>query len=318
VYLPPVTPSQTTIAGQKGLKSEALRAALDQALRGRLDDLQRLLARHGGMPSPTPNFELGAAFGAEIAGQKGDVTKVLNILAATRANAEMADVFLPIAAAYGWVALIHTSPDNPVAWEALHEFLADDRAPVRLGVQDAFLRLCGHPDHSAGLLTQALRWMDEEGHKPQYDVAALIVQIFGNKTILGNLADKALLQEFLSRVLAAIANAPRSAARWDSFRRLLAVLPRSVAVYVASGGSSSQPARAVQAWLKNECVIAQETPVRDVLSEAIVELRAPALGQATNVIDALRAALAGGTKPPRDPTRVRPGQGRGKRSRQIR
>jgi hypothetical protein len=97
---------------------------------------------------------------------------------------------------------------------------------------------------------------------------------------------------------------------------LLTALPHGIAGCVASAGSTSPLAQATQAWLKNECTIARETPVRDVLSEAIIQLRAH--GQAAGLIDALRATLAAGAKPPRDPTRIRPGQGRGKRSRQIR
>jgi hypothetical protein len=313
-----VNPTHNASPGQKGLKSEALKEALDQALRGRLDDLQRLLARHGNMPSSTPNFELGAAFGAEIASQTRDVTKLLTILANTNADAETADVFLPIAAAYGWVALVHVSTDNQVAWNALHEFLADERAPVRMGIQDAFVRFCGHPDRADRLIAQAMLWMDEDEHEPQFGVAALISEIFAKKAIIAHLADRAVLREFLSRVLAAVGDAPRSASRWDSYRRLLAALSRCIAVCVASAGSTSPLAQATQAWLKNECTIARETPVRDLLSEAIVQLRAPAHGQAAHVIDGLRAALSAGTKPPRDPTRVRPGQGRGRHSRKIR
>jgi hypothetical protein len=313
-----VNPTHNASTGQKGLKSEALKEALDQALRGRLDDLQRLLARHGNMPSSTPNLELGAAFGAEIASQTRDVSKLLTVLANTNADAETADVFLPIAAAYGWVALIQVSSDNQVAWNALHEFLADERAPVRMGIQDAFVRLCGHPEQADRLIAQALHWMDEDAQEPQFGVAAIITEIFAKKTIIAHLADKSILREFLSRVLAAVADAPRSASRWDSYRRLLTALSHGIAACVASAGSTSPLAQATQAWLKNECTIARETPVRDVLSEAIVQLRAPSHGQAAGLIDALRATLAAGSKPPRDPTRIRPGQGRGKRSRQIR
>jgi hypothetical protein len=51
-----------------------------------------------------------------------------------------------------------------------------------------------------------------------------------------------------------------------------------------------------------------------VLSEAVIRVQAhsPALGHR------LRDALAGSAKPPRDPTRIRPGAGRGKSSRRTR
>lgn len=314
-YLARVQPHRHESPGPRGLKSEALKAALDQALRGRLDDLQRLLARHGNMPSSRPNLELGAAFGAEIASQSRDVTKLLTVLTDTNAEADTADVFVPMAAAYGWVALIQASADHQIAWNALHELLADERAPMRVGVQDALVRLCGHPEQADHLLVQALRWMDEDEREPQYGVVALITEIFAKRAIIARLTDKSLLRHFLSRALAAIADAPRSASRWDSYRRLQAALPHGLAACLASAGSTSPLGQATLAWLREECDNARGEPERDILSAAIVQLRAPAHGLAAGSINALDAALAAGSKPPRDPARMRPSQGRGKHPR---
>lgn len=310
-------PPPNASPGPKGLKSEALKLALEQALRGRLDDLQGLLARHGNMPSPTPNLELAAAFGIEIASQTRDVTALLNTLAATRADAETADVFVPIAAAYGWVALIRSSPDNQAAWNAVHDFLADERAPVLVGIRDALVRHCGYPYQADRLIAQVLRWMDDDGDDAQFGVAAVITEVFAKKTIITKMADPSLLREFLSRALVAVGDAPRSASRWDSYRRLLATLPPGIAACVAGAGSASALAQAAHAWLKNECTIAREAPVRAILSETIIRLRAPSHGQAAGQVDALHAALAAGTKPTRRAERMRPGQGRGKLSRQT-
>jgi hypothetical protein len=131
------------------------------------------------------------------------------------------------------------------------------------------------------------------------------------------MADPSLLREFLSRVLAAAADAPRSASRWDSYRRLLAALPPCIATCVASAGSASVLAQAAHAWLKNECTIAREPSIRAILSEVIIQLRAPSHGQASSQVEALHAALAAGTKFTRRVERMRPGQGRGKLSRQT-
>jgi len=313
-----VKPTHHASPGQSGFKSEALREALEHALRGRLDDLQRLLARHGKMPSSRPNLELGAAFGAEIASQTRDVTKLLTILTNTNAEADTADVFVPMAATYGWAALVQVSSDNQGAWSALRELLADERDPVRLAVQDACVRLCGHPGQVDRLLVQALRWMDDDDQDPPFGLAALITEVFAKKTIIARLADKAVLREFLSRALAAVANAPRSASRWDSYRRLLTALPHGIAACVTSAGSTSELAQDTLAWLKNECSNAQGDPERKLLSEAILQLRAPSNGLAAGAIDSLSAALSSTSKPPRDPTRMRVGQGRGKHSRPIR
>jgi hypothetical protein len=311
-------PAPTVAPSSKGLKSEAIKGALDKALRGRLDELQGLLAHHGNMPSPRPNLELAAAFGVEIASQTRDVTSLLTTLAATNAEADTADIFVPIAAGYGWVALIRESPDNQIAWDAVHEFLADERAPVCVGIRDALVRHCGYPYQSDRLMAQALRWMDEDGQDTQFGVAALLVEIFAKKTIITKLADPSRLQEFLSRALAAVGDAPRSASRWESYRRLLAALPPAIAAYVASAGAGSVLAHAAHDWLKNECTIAREVSVRGLLSESIIQLRAPSRGQAARQVDALHAALAAGTKITRRTMRRRPGQARGKLSRQTR
>jgi hypothetical protein len=304
-------------AGQKGLKSEAMKVALDKALRGHLDELQELLARHGNMPSPKPNLELAAAFGIEVAAQTRDVTALLSTLAATNAEADTADVFVPIAAAYGWVALTRSSPDNQNAWNAVHEFLADERAPVRMGIRDALARHCGYPYQADRLIAQGLRWMEEDGEKPRFGVAAVFMELFAQKAITTKVADPSALWELVSRVLATVAQAPRSASRWESYRRLLAALPPGIAACVAHAGSASVPAQAAHAWLKNECTIASEQSVRAVLSDTIIRLRSPAHGLAAGQVDALHAALAAGTKPTRRAQRMRPGQGRGKRSRQT-
>lgn len=311
-------PTVSASPSPKGLKSEAMKVALDQALRGRADELRGLLARHGNMPSPSPNLELAAAFGTEIASQARDVTALLTALAATRADADTADVFVPIAAAYGWVALARSSPDNQAAWNAVHDFLADERTPVRAGMRDALVRHCGYPYQSDRLIAQVLRWMDDDGEDAQFGVAAVITEVFARKTIIAKMADPSLLREFLSRALAAVGDAPRSASRWDSYRRLLAALPAGIAACVASAGSASTLTHAAHAWLTNECTIAREPSVRGILSETIIQLRAPSYGQAASQVDALHTALAAGTKPNRRTERKRPGQGRGKLSRQTR
>jgi hypothetical protein len=304
--------------GPQGLKSEAMKIALDHALRGRLDDLQGLLARHGNMPSPSPNLELAAAFGIEIASQTRDVKTLLTTLAATRADADTADVFVPIAAAYGWVALTRSSPDNQAAWDAVHDFLADERPPVLMGIRDALVRHCGYPYQADRLIAQVLRWMDDDGEDTQFGVAAVITEVFAKKTTITKMADPSQLRDFLSRALAAVADAPRSATRGDSYRRLPAALPAGIAACVASAGSGSVLAHAAQAWLTNECTLAREPSVRSILSEAIIQLRAPSHGLPAGQVDALHAALAAGTKPTRRAERMRPGQGRGKLSRPTR
>jgi hypothetical protein len=68
------------------------------------------------------------------------------------------------------------------------------------------------------------------------------------------------------------------------------------------------------AWLEARCGEATRTDVRAALSDAVVKVQA-----ASSVTGLrLRAALQDSAKPPRDPTRIRPGAGRGKASRRTR
>jgi hypothetical protein len=300
------------------LKSEALKQALAAALQGRRANLEVLLARHGGMPAPRPNLELAAAFGTELASVPGDVLPLLLHLTRSDAAPDTAEIFLPIAAAYGWSALIRTRRDTAAAWEALPELLADERAPVRLGVRDALVQLAGQPGQADRLVARGLAWLtDIEDREPRFGVAALLVDVLADRTVLANLSDAPALRAYLSGVLADAALAPRTASRMESYRRVLAALPRALAAAVSHGSAATGGASAAEAWLVEECGRATHPPVRDALSSAIAQLRLPAHGQGAGVVAGLRKALQQSAKPPRDPTLIRPGLGRGKRSRPI-
>ncbi|HVR62164.1 MAG TPA: hypothetical protein VMU50_09705, partial [Polyangia bacterium] len=122
------------------------------------------------------------------------------------------------------------------------------------------------------------------------------------------------LMKFLSRAIAAAADAPRSAERSEGRRRLLAALPRALAATVAAFTAGD---RAVL-WLEEECRAASRPDVRAALSDAVVRVATKTEGLGETVALRLRAALQGSAKPPRDPTLIRPGHGRGKVSRRMR
>jgi hypothetical protein len=305
-------------SASRGFKSDALKHALDAALLGRFEALETLLSRHGNLPAPRPNLELAAAFGVELASQPGDVTPLLERLAHHDAAPDTAEVFLPIAAAHGWVALIHARRDVEVAWAALPDLLADEREPVRLGMHDALVQLCAQPGHSDRFVARGLHWLAMESPEARFGVAASVCEILTEKTVSSRLLDGAALREYLSAVLADASDAPRTASRMDTYRRVLAALPRALAAAVALAGSGGREAEETRAWLAEECSRAHHPPVRDALAAAISELRIPGYGQGAGIVTVLRAALKASAKPPRDPTRIRPGLGRGKRSRPIR
>jgi hypothetical protein len=297
----------------EGLRSEGLREALEDAVAGRPARLETLLCHHGLLPSLRPNLRLAAAVAAELADRPGTLAPLLSRFGEDDAAPDQDRVFLPVVAAHGWAARLRAGREGEVAWAALAVLAADERAPVRLGTRDALLGLCKREGGPDTLVARALRWVDEEEDREQrFGAAALIVELLAEPTVLRGLRQPEPLLDYLGRLLAEVESAPRAAERSDARRRLLLGLPKALATAVVTFRAGAQGAT----WLEAACRAAAHADVRDVLSRTLQQL--PALGESTTTVDGLRAALAGSGKPPRDPTRVRPGTGRGRRSRRIR
>jgi len=297
----------------EGLKSEALRAALRDALAGRPGPLEQLFARHGGGPDARPNLKLAAAFGDEMAGdvEAAAAGRLLARLAGDDAAPDTPPVFLPMAAAHGWVGRLRARRDQDRAWAALLELAGDERAPVRLATLAALRAyLATGGARVAELVARADAWIDAEdvAAEVRFGAAALALELLGEHEVIASAPDLGAALAYLSRVVAAVADAPRSAERSDARRRALVVLPRALAAAVAAGGEEGL------GWLEGECAGATRPDVRAALSDAVIRAQAanPVAGQRA------RAALEGSAKPPRDPTRIRPGAGRGRASRRTR
>lgn len=302
-----------------GLRNEALRAALAAALGGRTAALDDLLARLGRADSPRPNLRLAAAFGAELAAVTagpGAVARLLTHLASADADADKPAVFLPIAAAHGWVALLQAGREQEPAWAALAELAADARTPVRLGALDALTAFASRREgrRADALVARALGWLDHEEREVQFGAAAVVVEVFGEGRALAALAHPEALLDYLSRAIDTIADAPRAAERSDARRRLLLALPRTLGTIVSSLTRGDIGA----AWLEAECARARHPDVREALSNTLVRFAARGADPGALVVERLRLALEGSAKPPRDPTRRRPGAARGKASRPVR
>jgi hypothetical protein len=295
-----------------GFQSDALRAALDDALAGRPAELERLLSRAGAVVTARPNLKLAAAFGAEMAARKGATAHLLSRLGGDDAAPDTDRAFLPIAAAHGWAGRLRAGREVEPAWAALFELAADERAPVRVGTLDVLLGL-GQRDADE-LVSRARSWLEADDRELRYGAAALSAEALGDRRVLATVRRHEPLLEYLSRAIDEVAEAPRSASRSEGRARLLAALPRTLASTVAEMSVGEEGQR----WLEEECVKAAHPDVRRVLSDAIVALNGPAFGQSSAVTESLRRALEGSAKPLRDPTLVRPGTGRGKSSRRIR
>lgn len=297
----------------EGLKSEALKRALSEALARKPRRLEDLLARHGGLPGPVPNVKLASAFGAEIAGAQGDVLPLLARLSDEETE-DGAATFLPIAAAHGWAACIREDRLVEPAWEALAQLAADYRAPVRVGTLEALLALAQRPGGVESLVERAERWLELEDRELRHGVTAATLDVLSRPGILASADAPDRVLAYVSRVFEDLSDAPRAAGRTEGFRRVLAVLPRTAARIVASfhGGDRGK------LWLESECGKARHPELRKSLNEAIALLRKGSLAQSVSTVDALRRALEESAKPLRDPSRLREGTGRGKRSRRIR
>jgi hypothetical protein len=295
------------MALEEGFQSEALRAALASALAGKPAELERLLCRMGAVLSARPNLKLAAAFGAEMADAPPSAAKLLARLGEDDAAPDTDRAFLPIAAAHGWAARVRAGHDRALAWPALAELAADERAPVRLGARDALVTL-GARDADE-LVARALSWLEQDDRERRFGAAATAVEVLGERQVLAQINDRQALLDYLSQAIMAVARAPRSAERSDARRRLLLSLPSTLATVVSDTGWGERAAE----WLRAECEAAVHEDVRRALSDAVVALRgSPA------VIEPIRRALVASAKPLRDPTRLRPGTGRGKSSRRIR
>lgn len=307
----------------EGLRSDVLRAALVAALGGKWAPLEMLLCRYGGGHGTKPNLRLAAAFGAEIATLPAfspGVARLLAHLAANDAAPDTPEVFLPIAAAHGWVGQLRSDRDTPTAWAALAALAGDERTPVRLGALDALTSFAarrgssGEPSGADTLIAVAGGWLDSEDRELRFGAAAVVTEVFAERQVLAALDEPAPLLDYLSRAIAAVATAPRAAERSDARRRLLLSLPRTLGAVVVGFGRADRGA----GWLEAECAAARHPDVREALSNAILGLGAKALGQGAEVAQRLRTNLEGSAKPPRDPTRRRPGTARGKSSRRMR
>ncbi len=298
----------------QGLKSEALRLALQDALRGLPERLEELLARHGAASSLRPNLTLAAAFGTEIAGLEGRVDQLLLRLGAEDAAPDDARAFLPVAAAHGWAGRLREGKDEAAAWHALHELAADERAPVRLGTLDALANLAIRPGFADRLLEAAMGWLDHDGDRELlFGSAALVLEAFGDPKLLTNITSHDALLDYLTRTLRAIEDAPRSAERSEGRRRVLMSIPRAltnVAVGLRAGDRG-------MLWLTAECERAEHPDLRRALSQTTEQVRTSGRTQG-DVAERLKQTLEASAKPLRDPSRVRPGTGRGKHSRGTR
>jgi hypothetical protein len=268
----------------------------------------------GAVVTTRPNLKLAMAFGAEMAGWPGATAPLLSRLGGDDAAPDTDRAFLPIAAAHGWAGRIRAGREVDEAWAALGELAADERAPVRAGTLEALVGLGARPGGADALLRRALPWLDAENHEWRWGAAALAIEALGTPRVLATAADQEALLHYLGRAIAEVGEAPRSASRSAARRRLLTALPHTLATVVADGNTGARAAP----WLQEICEHARHPDVRHLLSDTINAFRAAGVASGSPVVETLRKTLQASAKPLRDPSRLRPGTGRGKASRRTR
>ena len=298
----------------EGLKSEALLAALKDALQGSPERLEDLLARHGAMPGPKPNVKLAAAFGTELGSLPGNLAPLLNRLGGDDAAPDTARVFLPVAAAHGWAARIREGKEVDKGWSALAVLAADERGPVRVGTLDALVTLALRDGGADTMIERATPWLDEDERELCFGAAALVIEALGDGKVLAGVRDHDALLSYLSSAIDRVADAPRAAERSDGRRRVLTSLALGLANVVALVRTGDRGLH----WFEAECERAKHPDVRAALSQALLKLANIPQAPAVSLVDTLRKKLEDSAKPLRDPSRVRPGTGRGRRSRNTR
>ena len=233
----------------EGLKSEALRAALQTALTGPVaktaQALEQLLAKHGGLPGVRPNLKLAAAFGAEVAQADGPVYKLLAQLADDPSAPDEPRAFLPIAAAYGFAQRIRAGSDVEESWSALQRLAADERSPVRLGAIDALVQLATREGFADELVERTEVWLSDPERELCYGSTASALDVLADGQVLARLKNMEPLTALLTRVMDTVVDAPRSAQRSDGRRRVFKSLGPTLAAMVAAR-QSVQPSSSVQ------------------------------------------------------------------------
>jgi hypothetical protein len=293
-----------------GFRNEALLTALRAAVRGQRADLDALLMRHGGLPGPAPNIKLAQAFGVEFAALPGASDDLLRQLADEPAPATSPRAFLPIAATYGWLQRTRDARSADAAWSALAELAADSRRPVRVGVQQALLELESREQTSGAPLERAGEWLEHDEREIAFGATALALEVLSDARVLSRVRDYDRFFAYLTAAIDVLSAASRAASRLEGYRRMLAAITKVAAAVVAHVRVEGRGAD----WMAAECERATDPTIRGALSEALLELSN--VPRAT--VDRLRKTLEASAKPLRDASRVRPGAGRGRRSRPLR
>ena len=292
------------------LRSEELRRAIDDAASRKPNRLAELLGRHGGQPGPRPNLTLAQAVGDTLAQRSArEATHVLAPFAADDSAPDKPAVFLPMVAAWGYVALVREKKGENEAWARLAELGADERAPVRVATMHALASLASRDPRGGDLLVGAMAsWLGRDGFplEPRdlrWGALATNLDAIAELGALTTVKDRGALLALVSEWITELADAPRAAERSDARRRSLASLTVAAALFVKEVRGAADGA----SWLEAEHARARHPDLRRAFAGSLERLGKHGSSQRREVLDRLESALASSAKPPRDPTLERKG-----------
>lgn len=292
------------------LKSEELRRAAQDALAGSPVRFEQMLAFHSGLPGPKPNLTFAEAVGEALAGEVR-AARLIARLAENVAAPDTAEVFLPMVAAHAYAALLGRKKDEAASWTALAELACDERAPVRLGTENAlllFARRGGTDEIARGLAS----WLEDDKRDRRWGAAATVLDALANARSMEGMKDREPFLESLNVLIADVASAPRAAERSEGRRRVLAALGRIAAAVAATFRAEPDGT----AWLEERLAQAKHPDIRKAFEEALERLKKRGGSEKVATLEALHAALASSAKPDRHAARREPGMtSRGKKQR---
>ena len=200
----------TRRSSNEGLHSEPLRAALASALAGKPAALEDLLGRLGDGHGARPNLRLAAAFGAEISALPG-IRRACSIGSART----MARPTRPRCSSRSPPRTGGSGGCRPIARSARpgrrsRRWRATNGRPFASARWMRWHR-------SPGVLVAGARcwrrrstgWTSSD-REIRFGAAGVAVEVFANRQVLAAVADPETLLDYLSRAIAAIADAPRS------------------------------------------------------------------------------------------------------------
>jgi hypothetical protein len=299
-------------AQHEGFRNEALRAALQKAVGGNSTALEDLLMRYSSLPGPDPNLKLAAAFGTEIALLPAVPQRLLQEFIDDSSPPESPRSFLSVAAAFGCAALVRESRDVEWAWTAVLDVAVDARRPVRTGVIQALRELAVREGAADALVEHAAEWLEHDDPVIRFASNAIVFEVLSDSHVLGAVQDQERLLVYLSHAIDALTDATRSASRLEGLRRMLRSLVAVASAVVRQLRAADRGAD----WMAAECERAKHPDVRAALSESLLAIGKSNVPRGT--VDRLRKTLETSAKPVRDAARVRPGTGRGRKTRTIR